>query len=387
MMGTLYQVLFTGQLKPDIDPEQALREFGAVFKVPDDKARHLVLGGQERVLKKEVDEANAERYRALLDEIGLMVRVEPVGGDHRTAERSDPDVGRPNLGRGPAGSARPGSVGAGAGAQRASADVDPYAPPSADLTAPHGAPLKQEMMTGPHAVPAGHGWRWISSGFALFKRMPGTWIGAVALLTLMNIVMSMVPMLGGLIGSLLGPVFLGGLMLGAHAQASGGRLRIGDLFAGFSASPSRLLAVGGLYLGGIMTIVIVVLMLFSVFGVGFTALDPAAIEQQDPELLAATLGPMLLLALLFLMLLMIPLIMAYWFAPVLVVLEDMQAMEAMKMSFAACWRNVMPFLIFGLAAFALLVIGAIPFGLGLLIVSPILVASIYAAYRDIFYRQ
>jgi uncharacterized membrane protein len=243
------------------------------------------------------------------------------------------------------------------------------------------------MMTGPHAVPAGHGWRWISSGFALFKRMPGTWIGAVALLTLMNIVMSMVPMLGGLIGSLLGPVFLGGLMLGAHAQASGGRLRIGDLFAGFSASPSRLLAVGGLYLGGIMTIVIVVLMLFSVFGVGFTALDPAAIEQQDPELLAATLGPMLLLALLFLMLLMIPLIMAYWFAPVLVVLEDMQAIEAMKMSFAACWRNVMPFLIFGLAAFALLVIGAIPFGLGLLIVSPILVASIYAAYRDIFYRQ
>ena len=42
---------------------------------------------------------------------------------------------------------------------------------------------------------------------------------------------------------------------------------------------------------------------------------------------------MLLLALLFLMLLLIPLVMAYWFAPVLVVLEDMQAMEAMKLSF------------------------------------------------------
>ena len=84
-MGALYQVLFTGQLKPDIDPEQAVREFGTVFKVSDDKARQLVLGGQERVLKKEVDEANAERYRALLDEIGLMVRVEPV--DARTEQR------------------------------------------------------------------------------------------------------------------------------------------------------------------------------------------------------------------------------------------------------------------------------------------------------------
>jgi uncharacterized membrane protein len=387
MMGALYQVIFTGQLKPDIDPEQAVREFGTVFKVSDDKARQLVLGGQERVLKKEVDEANAERYRALLDEIGLMVRVEPVGAERSNAAGTDPGAGRANLGRGPAGAHRTASA-TGAGTRPASAaEVDPYAPPAADLATPRGAPLKQEMMTGPHAVPAGHGWQWITSGFELFKRMPGTWIGAVALLTLMNIVLSMVPMLGGLIGSLLGPVFLGGLMLGAHAQASGGRLQIGDLFAGFSASPSRLLAVGGLYLGGIMTIVIVVLMLFSVFGVGISGLDPAVLEQQDPELLAATLGPMLLLALLFLMLLLIPLVMAYWFAPVLVVLEDMQALEAMKMSFAACWRNVMPFLIFGLAAFALLVIGAIPFGLGLLIVSPVLVASIYAAYRDIFYRQ
>ncbi len=109
-MGALYQVIFTGQLKPDIDPEQAVREFGTVFKVSDDKARQLVLGGQERVLKKEVDEANAERYRALLDEIGLMVRVEPVGGERSNADRSDPGVGRTNLGRGPAGAHRTASA-------------------------------------------------------------------------------------------------------------------------------------------------------------------------------------------------------------------------------------------------------------------------------------
>jgi uncharacterized membrane protein len=386
MMGALYQVLFTGQLKPDIDPEEAAREFGAVFKVPDDKARQLVLGGQERVLKKEVDEANAERYRALLDEIGLVVRLEPIGAAPNKAESSGRGgVDRANLG---SGADREASASADPRTRPATAaDVDPYAPPAADLTTPRAAPLKQTAMTGPHAVPAGHGWQWIRSGFDLFKRMPWTWVGAVALMTLINLVLSMVPMLGGLIGSLLGPVFLGGLMLGAHAQAIGGRLQIGDLFAGFSASPSRLLAVGGLYLAGIMTIVIVVLMLFSIFGVGISGLDPAVLEQQDPELLAATLGPMLLLALLFLMLLLVPLIMAYWFAPVLVVLEDMQALEAMKLSFTACWRNVMPFLIFGLAAFGLLIVGAIPFGLGLLVVSPILVASIYTAYRDIFYRQ
>lgn len=383
-MGALYQILFTGQLKPGIDPEQALREFATVFKVPEDKARELVLGGQERVLKKEVDEANAERYRALLDEIGLLVRVAPIGRDQDGPAAGVAPVRKAAAAAG--GSFGGSAGGARAGSAHAPADVDPYAPPAADLRTPRGAPLEQRM-TGPHRVPAGHGWQWITRGFELFKRLPGAWIGAVVLMMLINLVVSMVPVLGGLLGNLLGPVFLGGLMLGAHAQASGGRLQIGDLFAGFSANPGRLFAVGGLYLGGIMTIVVVVLMVVSIFGVGVGTLDPAVLEQQDPELVAATLGPMFLLVLLFLMLLLIPLVMAYWFAPALVVLEDMRALEAMKLSFTACWRNVVPFLIFGLAAFALLIIGAIPFGIGLFIVFPVLVASIYASYRDIFYQQ
>jgi uncharacterized membrane protein len=387
MMGALYQILFTGQLKPGIDPEEALQEFATVFKVPDDKARQLVLGGQERVLKKEVDEANAERYRALLDDLGLVVRVEPIGAEWGSGPTGQD---RPAAGTGPHTQPNAGPNAAAGGAHAASASktegVDPYAPPAADLSTPRGVPL-EKMMTGPHAVPAGHGWQWITSGFDLFKRLPAVWIGAVVLLMLINLVVSLVPMLGGLLGTLLGPVFLGGLMLGAHAQASGGRLQIADLFAGFSANPSRLFAVGGLYLGGIMSIVVIVLMVVSIFGVGIGTLDPAVLEQQDPELVAATLGPMFLLALLFLMFLLIPLIMAYWFAPVLVVLEDMQALEAMKLSFTACWRNVVPFMVFGLAAFVLLILGAIPFGLGLFIVSPVLVASIYTSYRDIFYRQ
>ncbi|MGB5735389.1 MAG: BPSS1780 family membrane protein [Thiohalocapsa sp.] len=384
-MGALYQVIFTGQLRPDIDPEQVVREFGDVFKVPDAKARELVLSGQERVLKREVDATNAERYSALLDEIGLIVRLAPVGSEAGSASTDDAGMGQKHGGAG-IGSAGAGTTSGAANPNHASA-ADPYAPPAADLTPPSSTPLGQDPMTGPHRVPAEHGWRWISRGFDLFKGAPWTWIGAVALLTVINIGLSMVPLLGGLIGSLLGPVFLGGLMLGAHAQHRGGRIELGDLFAGFSASPSRLFALGGLYLGGIMTIVIVVLMLFSIFGVGVSGLDPATLEQQDPELLAATLGPMFLLALLFLMFLLIPLVMAYWFAPALVVLEDMRAVDAMKLSFTACWRNVVPFLIYGLAAFGLLILGAIPFGLGLLIVSPILMASIYAGYRDIFYQQ
>jgi uncharacterized membrane protein len=64
----------------------------------------------------------------------------------------------------------------------------------------------------------------------------------------------------------------------------------------------------------------------------------------------------------------------------------MQPLAAMQLSFTACWRNIMAFLVYGLIAMVLLMVATIPFFLGLLIVSPILIASIYCAYRDIFYR-
>lgn len=385
-MSTPYQVIFTGQLKPGTNGEQAARDFAAVFKVPDEKAWKLVLGGEERVLKKDVDAVNAERYRELLDEIGLIVRVEPVGGAQ--AEPASTDAAATRAQRDAAGSDGQRATGtrSGSASPRASApSVDPYTPPAADLTMPRGGALDDRPMTGPHSMPAGNGWKWIVDGFALFRGAPMTWIGTVVLMTMINIVISLIPVIGGLIGSLIGPVFLGGLMLGAQAQASGGKLQPGDLFAGFSANPGRLFALGGFYLLGIFAIAIVVAVLFSVLAIGVSGVDPAVLEQQDPTLTIATLGPMVLLAASFVLLLLIPLMMAYWFAPALVVLEDMLPLEAMKLSFAACWSNVLPFLIFGLASFALILVGMIPAGLGLLIVMPVLVASIYAGYRDIFY--
>jgi uncharacterized membrane protein len=373
-MDSLYQVVFTGRLKPGVDAAQASQDFAAVFKVPDEKARALIGGGAERVLKKDVTADSAERYREVLDEIGLLVRVESAAGSPGPKDTGAAGAA-PGVPSGERGTAVPSGP-----------DMDPYVPPTAAPTMPSARGPADVPMTGPHPRPAGHGWQWIVGGFELFKGAPAAWIGAVVVLMLLNVLMSLVPMLGGILSTLVGPVFLGGLMLGAHAQAGGGRLRVEDLFAGFSAEPRELFAVGGLYLLGVFAIVLVVVLLVGVLGAGLLGLDPAELEQQDPVLMAATVGPIALLALLFVMLLFVPLLMAYWFAPVLVVLQKMKALEAMKLSFAACWRNIVPFLVYGLTATLLLIVALIPFGLGLLIVSPMLVASIYAAYRDVFYE-
>ncbi|MDR3222026.1 MAG: hypothetical protein LBU46_08510, partial [Candidatus Accumulibacter sp.] len=80
----------------------------------------------------------------------------------------------------------------------------------------------------------------------------------------------------------------------------------------------------------------------------------------------------------------VPLFMSAWFAPALVALYDLAAFEAMKLSFRGCMRNLLPFLIYGLAFIVLAVLASLPLLLGWLLLMPSMVCSVYASYRDIF---
>jgi uncharacterized membrane protein len=86
-------------------------------------------------------------------------------------------------------------------------------------------------------------------------------------------------------------------------------------------------------------------------------------------------------------LLMVPLLMAYWFAPALVIMHDMAPVAAMKESFRGCIRNLVAFLIYGFIMLVLSVIAVIPFGLGMLVWVPVAIASTYAAYRSIYTEE
>src|SRR5204862_143689 len=83
-------------------------------------------------------------------------------------------------------------------------------------------------------------------------------------------------------------------------------------------------------------------------------------------------------------LLLLPLIMAIWFAPPLVMLGALSPGAAMKASFYGCLRNVIPFLVYGAIGIVLAIIATIPLGLGWFVLGPVAIASIYASYCDIF---
>ena len=106
--------------------------------------------------------------------------------------------------------------------------------------------------------------------------------------------------------------------------------------------------------------------------------DPGSI---DP---AAFASPAMLLPMLVALALFVPVAMAFLFAPALVALGGQSIVNSLKMSFSGCLKNIVPFLIYGIVAFVLAIIATIPFGLGWLVLGPILTASIYAAYRDIY---
>ncbi|MDN5939219.1 MAG: hypothetical protein L0H83_11230, partial [Salinisphaera sp.] len=80
----------------------------------------------------------------------------------------------------------------------------------------------------------------------------------------------------------------------------------------------------------------------------------------------------------------LPVLMALWFAPPLVALGAQTVMTSLGASLAACARNTLPFLAYGLLAMPLLLLALLPLGLGLLIFIPVTGASLFAGYRDVF---
>jgi uncharacterized membrane protein len=233
-----------------------------------------------------------------------------------------------------------------------------------------------EFSVEPRVVAPAHGWAWIASGFALFKRAPGPWIGVFLIWVVIYMIASIIP-LGGLFTTLLGAVFLAGWMLGCRSLDRGGELKVEHLFAGFrSEQLGQLVLVGAIYLGGLIAVMVVVALIVG------GSMMPLLFGKADPSQMNFTVGMML--GLLLLLGLMLPLLMALWFAPALVVFQNYPPIESMKASLSACLRNIVPFLIYSAILLALAIAAMLPFALGFLVLGPVIFASIYASYTDIF---
>ncbi len=257
--------------------------------------------------------------------------------------------------------------------------TNPYAAPKADV-AGLGTTAQGNFVAEGHSVPVSHGWTWIASAWELFKRQPGIWVAIAVIAIVIFIAYYFMRAFGNILYILLTPVFTAGVVIGAKALDEERELEIAHLFAGFTNRFGALIAVGAIYLALLLAIVVLSALV--------TGVSVWVMLSASPDLASATVSALLsiLLAWCIALGLMVPVVMAVWFAPALVVFNGLGALDALKASFLGCLKNIVPFLIYGLILFGLAVLASIPLCLGWLVLGPVIGASIYTAYRDIYYR-
>jgi uncharacterized membrane protein len=260
--------------------------------------------------------------------------------------------------------------------------TDPYAAPKSHVADVPVAGPDGNFIAAGQGVAAGNGWAWIADAWSLTGQQRGTWIGLFIVFAVVVIVLSLIPFLGSLALALITPVLYGGIMLGCDAQRRGQRLEVGHLFAGFKAHAGKLIGVGVITLLAFLAIFVVIM---AIFGFGMMSIMMGGAEP-SPEQLEAGLAGMLL-AVLIMTGLSIPVYMAIWFSTPLITLNGMEVGAALKASFFACLKNILPFLVWGIMIFVLAIVASIPLFLGWLLLGPVLIASVYTAYRDIFYAH
>ena len=246
-------------------------------------------------------------------------------------------------------------------------------------------------------LPSAAGWRWLASGFLIYRRNPPMMSMLVLAYWLTVVFLNLFPVIGALAAAVAVPGLSVGLMQAARNLERGLPVNLATLFGSFRESARTLMALGALYLlcslGALAASALIDGGDLFHFMLAGSRSERALVEDADFT------GSALLV-----MLLMVPVLMAWWFAPVLAAWHRLSLGRSLFFSFVACWMNWRPFLNYSVALLVLsvllpgvlvaLVLVVLP-GLSefmfaiimvpmILVAAPVIFASFYACYRDIF---
>lgn len=234
-------------------------------------------------------------------------------------------------------------------------------------------------------VPASHGWLWITHGYRLIMRSPLHVLALAMLLPLGMYLAILIPVVGAPLAVIIMPVLLAGYMRVCRALEFHQKVEVIHLFQGFEQRTPQLLALGALLLSGTLLISIIITM---VGGRALAELPDSMHATDDPfALISAMLsaGPSVTLSLLIGLALLLPLMLAFQFAPMLVFFDKHAPLAAMQASLTAILRNIAPFVVYSLILQGIAILAAlIPYDLGLVLMLPLGLTSMYVGYRDIF---
>ena len=244
---------------------------------------------------------------------------------------------------------------------------------------------------------ARQGWRWLLDGFKIFRKFQFMLPIIVLSYWMLMVILNSVPVIGPVIATLCIPVFSVSLMNICRLIEQGEQINPALLLSGFRVNLRTLLILGVIYLIAALAILGLTSLiddgvLLNFFIAGKNTSGPQASES---DIMLSGLVALALFS---------PLMMAYWYAPVLAAWHNLSSGKALFFSLVACLRNWRAFLVFSLC---ILIAGLLLPGLVLNLLSsvfagqsspvlilfslmivfigmPVLYASFYVSYRDVF---
>jgi uncharacterized membrane protein len=229
------------------------------------------------------------------------------------------------------------------------------------------------------------GWIWVKQGYQLIMLNPLMSITLALICALVMFTALSMPVLGPLLAVLLIPIVIAGYMRICRALEEEESVELALLFEGFQKHTARLAALGGFLMLG---------MLFSSMAMVITGGEAlrTLLENvntaNDPQMLFAAMmapGSGVTFSLLIGIFLVCILMLAFQYAPMLVFFNDLPPVEALRASLLGSLRNLIPYTVYNIIMqFIALALGILPYNIGLIILLPLGLTSLYVSYRNIF---
>jgi hypothetical protein len=241
-------------------------------------------------------------------------------------------------------------------------------------------------------LPASHGILWLIASFRLFRANPPLLASLTMAYLFLAIVINALPHVGPFIVPLALPAIIVVIANGCRVIERGRGISMIAMTHGLKPHRIDLVRLGGLHLLGAIAILFVSTL---VEGGQFSLTGPAPVLS-DEEMVG-------FMARLFVI--AIPVIAAFWFAPLLTGWDGVAPLKAVFFSFIAWWRNWRAFVVYGMATLTVAVVlpglvqiiasaisdalyGALLVVLKLAIIfvlAPTMMAGVYVSYQDVFH--
>jgi hypothetical protein len=243
-------------------------------------------------------------------------------------------------------------------------------------------------------LPARHGFLWLIASFKIFRSNPPLMTALTMGYMFVVVAVNLLPYIGPFLLPLALPSLIVVLANGCRAIQRGGGVGTIALTFGVQQRRVELVRLGGLHLIGSLVILVASSVMeggpISLVGPGKTV---------DEEEMVAAMARLMIVAL--------PVVAAFWFAPLLTAWDEVSPGKSVFFSFIASWRNWRAFAVYGLAAGLIAVVvpgvllisaNALSETLGnvlsitlkmllIFVVAPVMMASVFVSYQDVFHGE